>query len=299
LFTNAMTKDFGHAGVQTFTTARSGTKLFVRWSSDHNVMTSATAKTDLCSTPPPTPCTTVSAVTSHGAITGATQGGTAMVTFTLSEACVGKELSLVSYTASSATFSRETASEQVVFRSQTGTFAGGTHTFSVLVPSCFFQVDFVLGAVIAHLGPASSNNFYSDQGRLIEGVNGGTKSCVESTTVTPPTTTTTPPATTPAPEVERAERPATSVASPSPAQAVAGVQTPPSVIGAVMPIVSAPVVSQVAPSTVQGVQKAPVAGVQNLPSTSTDSAPTFPLAAVGLALMIFGGVLLRRRYSED
>jgi LPXTG-motif cell wall-anchored protein len=64
-----------------------------------------------------------------------------------------------------------------------------------------------------------------------------------------------------------------------------------------MPIVAAPV-ANAAPRTVQGVQKAPVAGVQGLPSTSTESGPTFPLAAVGLALMTFGGVLLRRRHSR-
>ncbi|HEX6061637.1 MAG TPA: LPXTG cell wall anchor domain-containing protein [Candidatus Limnocylindria bacterium] len=62
------------------------------------------------------------------------------------------------------------------------------------------------------------------------------------------------------------------------------------------PIVQLPGGSiQAPPSNVQGVQTSPVAGVQSLPSTSTESAPTFPLAALGLGLMGMGGVLLRRR----
>jgi LPXTG-motif cell wall-anchored protein len=78
------------------------------------------------------------------------------------------------------------------------------------------------------------------------------------------------------------------------------VQTPPqSSTGSVTPIVSTPGGStQVAPSMVQGVQRAPVAGVQGLPSTSTDSAPAFPAAALGLAMIALGGVLLRRRASR-
>ncbi|MDQ6859406.1 MAG: LPXTG cell wall anchor domain-containing protein [Chloroflexota bacterium] len=51
---------------------------------------------------------------------------------------------------------------------------------------------------------------------------------------------------------------------------------------------------QVSPSNDRGVQTSPVAGVQSLPSTSTESAPTLPLAALGLGLMGIGGVLLRR-----
>jgi hypothetical protein len=45
---------------------------------------------------------------------------------------------------------------------------------SVAVPSSYFQVDFVLGAAIDHLGPAGSNIFYTPQGRLISADNGGT-----------------------------------------------------------------------------------------------------------------------------
>ena len=175
-FVTFQTTDFGTAGAHSFTTLRGGTTLMVRYASDHNAMTSAAAKTEVCA--------------------GAAGGG------------------------------------------PTPTPAGG------------------------------------------------------GTTVAPP------PQTQPSEAAEaRREAQAVAHASAAPAQAVAGVQTPPSVVGAVMPIVTAPV-ANVAPSAVQGVQKAPATGVQGLPSTSTDGTPTFPLAAVGLALMTFGAVLLRRRHSR-
>jgi len=70
------------------------------------------------------------------------------------------------------------------------------------------------------------------------------------------------------------------VQTPPNSNAVKGVQTPPN------------------NNAVNGVQTAPnmnaVNGVQSLPSTSTDNTPAIPLAAIGLALMGFGGALLRR-----
>jgi LPXTG-motif cell wall-anchored protein len=175
-FVTFQTTDFGTAGAHSFTTLRGGTTLMVRYASDHNAMTSAAGKTEVCAgaagggpTPPPNP-------------------------------------------------------------TPTPTPAGG------------------------------------------------------GTTVAPP------PETQPseAAEARREAQAAAHASAAAPAQAVAGVQTPPSVVGAVMPIVAAPV-ANAAPRAVQG--------VQGLPSTSTDSAP-FPLAAVGLALMTFGAVLLRRRNSR-
>ncbi|MEA3137784.1 MAG: hypothetical protein QOC71_2065, partial [Thermoplasmata archaeon] len=100
------------------------------------------------------------------------------VDFTIAAGCNDIELSLVSYEAPSATFSRETADQQILFDWETGLFDAGHHAMRVDVPGCFFQVDFVFGPVIEHLGPADSHNFYGDQGRLIEGENGGTTSCV-------------------------------------------------------------------------------------------------------------------------
>jgi len=74
--------------------------------------------------------------------------------------------------------------------------------------------------------------------------------------------------------------------------AVNGVQTPPS-NNAVNGVQTPP-----SNNAVNGVQTAPnanaVNGVQGLPSTSTDSGPAIPLAALGLALMAFGGALLRK-----
>jgi hypothetical protein len=49
------------------------------------------------------------------------------------------------------------------------------------VPSCAFDIAFVKGAVIEKLGPAGSDNFYSPQGRLIDGDSGdeGVKVCLD------------------------------------------------------------------------------------------------------------------------
>jgi len=76
--------------------------------------------------------------------------------------------------------------------------------------------------------------------------------------------------------------------------AVQGFQSAPNAVGAVTPMVEQAGAAQAAPSAVQGAQTSPVAGVQGLPSTSTESAPAIPLAALGLAMMGLGGALLRR-----
>jgi hypothetical protein len=104
-------------------------------------------------------------------------------------------LSFVSYQAPGATYDPNTASQQTVFNSQDSvTFAAGDHSMAVDIPSCFFQVDFVLGAVIDQLGPG---NFYDAQGRLISTGNGGITTCGGGGTqgITTPTTPTTPPQT--------------------------------------------------------------------------------------------------------
>jgi hypothetical protein len=87
-------------------------------------------------------------------------------------------LSFVSYQAPGATYDPNTASQQTVFNSQDSvTFAAGDHSMAVDIPSCFFQVDFVRGAVIHQLGPAGSSNFYDAQGRLISTGSGGATTC--------------------------------------------------------------------------------------------------------------------------
>ena len=114
-------------------------------------------------------------ITWHSDITGAHEGGTAAVSFTIAAECTA-EVSFVSYTAPSDHFDENTADQQKLFAWTNVTFTGGTHTLTVAMPSCFFQVDFVRGGVIEHL---SKDNLYGT--RLIAGVNGGEHSCQQST----------------------------------------------------------------------------------------------------------------------
>ena len=258
-------------------------------------------------------CTGVATLTDHSDISGATEGGIATVTFTMSAGCAGKELTLVSYSGPSATFSRDTASEQKIFEYKNGVFGTGTYTLAVRVPSCFFQIDFVYGSPIEHFGPAGSHNFYSDQGRLIEGMNGGTNTCTElnsaggtgGAVVTPEVGAAD---TTTGPNGLAIFTPGQSSGSNNSnptGTAVRGFESAPTgnAIGAVTPIVELPGGSDQqsangANGTQAGVQTSPVAGVQSLPSTSTNNAPAVPLAALGLAIMALGGVLLRRRDAQ-
>ena len=76
--------------------------------------------------------------------------------------------------------------------SKTQTSSTGTTSLSVNVPSCYYQIDFVYGTVIAQFGPAGTNNFYGRQGRLISSLNGGVTSCSTDMTPTPPPATQTP-----------------------------------------------------------------------------------------------------------
>ncbi len=59
-------------------------------------------------------------------------------------------------------------------------FGPGTYTLTVSNPHSFFQVDFVSGYAIDHLGPANSNIFYSNQNRLVSADNGGTRAVLAS-----------------------------------------------------------------------------------------------------------------------
>lgn len=104
------------------------------------------------------------------------EGDQVQVFFTLA-AGYTDTLSLVSYTAPESTFVAADASKQVVFDSQSGTFTGGTHSLTITIPLCYYQIDFVCGPVIDHFGPAGSNVFYTPQGRKIDSNNGGTDAC--------------------------------------------------------------------------------------------------------------------------
>jgi hypothetical protein len=112
-----------------------------------------------------------------GSLSGHVASGDRVVaSFTVPAHC-SVEASLVSYQAPSSSYDARTASQQTVFDSQDRTFGAGNQSLSVAVPNCYFQVDFVRGPVIQHLGPAGSNNFYGAQGRLISSANGGSRSC--------------------------------------------------------------------------------------------------------------------------
>jgi hypothetical protein len=109
------------------------------------------------------------------------QGDVVTVTFTVS-AGMNDQLTLVSYTAPGSSFNAATAYEQQIFDEATGTFSPGTHTLTVCIPNCYYQIDFVCGSAITELGPPntgpdSGDIFYSAQDRLIGSDNGGTQSC--------------------------------------------------------------------------------------------------------------------------
>ena len=59
----------------------------------------------------------------------------------------------------------------------TGTFGPGQHSLTVVVPECYFQVDFVGGKAIFPLGPTGSNILYGVQGRLLSFAIGGDNPC--------------------------------------------------------------------------------------------------------------------------
>ncbi len=115
--------------------------------------------------------TTTTTVTSLG---GNTQDGESVTAnFTIAPGCTNIEVTLVSYRAPAATFNANTANQQTVFDVDTATFNAGPGTLQVFIPAGYYQIDFVLGAVITTLGPANSNNFYSSQNRLLDHDNSG------------------------------------------------------------------------------------------------------------------------------
>ena len=104
------------------------------------------------------------------------QGDTVTVHFTVA---AGKTVtvSLVSYKAPEPFSTAENLQFQELFQADTGTFTGGTHSLTVEVPDCYFQLDFIGGLPIDPFGPAGSDTLYARQGRRIAFVNGGTEPC--------------------------------------------------------------------------------------------------------------------------
>ena len=106
------------------------------------------------------------------------QNSVIKVTFTV-PAGVSEMVSLISYKAPAPNFDPNTASQQTIYQVVTNTYGPGTYTIQVNTPDCYYQVDFVCGCPITHFGPAGSNIFYTQQGRLISADNDGTNSCVD------------------------------------------------------------------------------------------------------------------------
>ncbi|MEA3190703.1 MAG: hypothetical protein QOD77_1285 [Thermoplasmata archaeon] len=98
-------------------------------------------------------------------------GAVVTVTFTTTQGCEAL-YSLVSYNAD-ADFDLES---QTVFDSETVETGVDTYTLTVTVPDCYFQVDFVGGAVIEHFTPPEGT--YHGEGRFIAGDTGGDTECL-------------------------------------------------------------------------------------------------------------------------
>ncbi|MBP3960447.1 hypothetical protein J8F10_34910 [Gemmata sp. G18] len=94
-----------------------------------------------------------------------------------------QQVTFVSYTAPGADFDANTASQQKIYDLDTDEFGPGTHTLTVRVPNCYYQVDFVCGFAIDKLGPANSNIFYTPQKRLLSADNGGDDCCDNAGTI--------------------------------------------------------------------------------------------------------------------
>ena len=87
----------------------------------------------------------------------------------------------------------------MIYQQATGTFAPGTHSISVQIPTSYYQIDFVCGSSINQLepnqngdayGPDSANILYHAQDRFISSDNGGTTASTMTTTPTPTSTPT-------------------------------------------------------------------------------------------------------------
>jgi hypothetical protein len=110
-------------------------------------------------------------------------GDTVTAVFTLS-GCGEKQVSFVSYN----TTADHNLPDQTVFDSDTGTLTAGSHSLTIQVPPCYFQIDLVYGPVIEHFNPPTVT--YHAQNRFIDGLVGGSE-CTTTTTSTTTTSTTT------------------------------------------------------------------------------------------------------------
>jgi len=191
-------------------------------------------------------------------------GDTVKAIFTIAPGCPDRVLSLASYSGAGA-----------FADSDTGSFGPGEHSLEVQVPSCDFQVDFVHGAVLPHLGQSASSNPYG--ARLIDADNGGSSACAAPQAVVPPTVSAandasagTPVEAAPAPAPAAVE--AVSVLAEAPAAAVAPVD-------------------EVLPATPSS-PASPSAQVLGVQYERAASPLAFTGAGRGLALLTVAGLLL-------
>jgi Prealbumin-like fold domain len=109
------------------------------------------------------------------------QGDVVTVNFTVTPGMTD-QLTLVSYTAPSSTFSTSNAYEQQIYDDATGVFGPGQHCLTVVIPNCYYQIDFICGPAINQFGPPTgspdnANLFYYAEDRHIDADNGGTAAC--------------------------------------------------------------------------------------------------------------------------
>ena len=103
------------------------------------------------------------------------QGDTITANFTTN---TPQLITLVSYVAPSSNFSDLT--QQVIFSQASSTTTAGKQSLTIKVPNCYFQVDFICGPAIDQFGPTGSNIAYHAQNRYIDGQQGGTQACTNS-----------------------------------------------------------------------------------------------------------------------
>lgn len=106
------------------------------------------------------------------------QGDEVKVRFTIKPGAMSHAFTLVSYTAPGSSFVAGDAYLQQIYDIDTGVFGPGTHCLTVMIPDCYYQIDFVCGEAIDKFGPAGSNIFYSAQMRLLSADNDGCVPCL-------------------------------------------------------------------------------------------------------------------------
>jgi hypothetical protein len=121
-------------------------------------------------------------------------GDAVSVVFTLNDGCSARQLSFASYNTTS---NPSDLDAQTLFDSDTGTFGMGTHTLTVTVPPCYYQLDFVWGPVIEHFDTAHGVTYHGRQtytefpNDFIDGSTGGAACGTQTTTSSSTTNTTT------------------------------------------------------------------------------------------------------------